>query len=358
MSWQRIHDIKILSATASYLPEVGKIECIVKGAVLDIENNFLDLEGLKVFVGDKQAAEDATDMKWNFSTRLYFDFNPAVDALDMYLEHIPTEIQSSRKYIPIANLPKKKEPTPKAEPKKEVTLSTPKVEAKQETVVPAVQSAPASPISKWAAITAVRENWLALGDIKFAHLVDDKAVVMEAVKQNGLALEFASERLRKDKDIFNIAVDQNEDAALLAHEELYNQYRDALDSIITTNHIVWFKNIKKIAIKGLERHPEFFWNLSIKLRSDKELVLNLISQPNSDVHKIVIFVPNIFLDDEDIATAILQKRWDMLPYFSERLKDSKNIVLIAARNLTFPDMLSAASKRLQNDPDIKKAAWQ
>ena len=49
-------------------------------------------------------------------------------------------------------------------------------------------------------LEAVKQNGLAL---QFASekLQDDKNVVLEAVKQNGWALQFASEELRNDKDI-------------------------------------------------------------------------------------------------------------------------------------------------------------
>jgi len=39
-----------------------------------------------------------------------------------------------------------------------------------------------------------------------------------------MALEFASERLKKDIAIFNIAVEQNQDAAVFADEDLYRRY--------------------------------------------------------------------------------------------------------------------------------------
>jgi len=44
-----------------------------------------------------------------------------------------------------------------------------------------------------------------------------------------MALEFASERLKKDIAIFNIAVEQNEDAAMFAEEGLYEKYVKALE---------------------------------------------------------------------------------------------------------------------------------
>ena len=68
-------------------------------------------------------------------------------------------------------------------------------------------------------LEVVKQNGLAL---QFASekLQDDKNVVLEAVKQNGWALAYASENLRDDKDIVLEAVKQNEWALQFASEEL------------------------------------------------------------------------------------------------------------------------------------------
>lgn len=53
-------------------------------------------------------------------------------------------------------------------------------------------------------------------------LRNDKDVVLEAVKQDGRALRFASENLRNDKDVVLEAIKQDEWALQFASEELRN----------------------------------------------------------------------------------------------------------------------------------------
>ena len=43
---------------------------------------------------------------------------------------------------------------------------------------------------------------------------DDKSIVLEAVKNNGLALEYASTRLRSDKDVIDCAIGNTATAVL------------------------------------------------------------------------------------------------------------------------------------------------
>jgi hypothetical protein len=74
------------------------------------------------------------------------------------------------------------------------------------------------------ALAAVRQNGMAL---QFANteLRDgflDKELVLEAVKQNGMALQYADERLKADKQVVLAAVKQNPDAIDLVHHCLRN----------------------------------------------------------------------------------------------------------------------------------------
>ena len=64
-----------------------------------------------------------------------------------------------------------------------------------------------SNLEKEKAIQVLRYNGLALKD--FASLNDDEDVVREAVKSNGRALEFASERLKGDENIASLAISED-----------------------------------------------------------------------------------------------------------------------------------------------------
>lgn len=68
-------------------------------------------------------------------------------------------------------------------------------------------------------LIAVRQNGLAL---QFAseELRSDKEVVLEAVNENGFALQFASEELKENKDVVLVAVNENGEVSEIISEEL------------------------------------------------------------------------------------------------------------------------------------------
>ena len=58
-------------------------------------------------------------------------------------------------------------------------------------------------------LTAVKQDGMALEDAS-ARLRDDKDIVLSAVRQKGWALEYASERLKDDKEVVLTVVKQDE----------------------------------------------------------------------------------------------------------------------------------------------------
>ena len=75
------------------------------------------------------------------------------------------------------------------------------------------------------ALEAVKQNGLALESAS-EELRSDRAVVLEAVGQNGLALAFASDGLRGDRDVVMEALRQDAGALALASETLRLSERD------------------------------------------------------------------------------------------------------------------------------------
>jgi predicted nucleic acid-binding Zn-ribbon protein len=80
------------------------------------------------------------------------------------------------------------------------------------------------------AIVVVSNDGLDLEN--FEELQDDDDVVMAAVKNNGSALQFASERLRADKEIVIAAVKNDPYVIVFASEELQDD-DDVLDACET-----------------------------------------------------------------------------------------------------------------------------
>ena len=80
-------------------------------------------------------------------------------------------------------------------------------------------------------LAAVRQNGWAL---QFAHedLKRDRDVVLAAVRQNGLVLQFAHEDLRRDRDVVLAAIEQNPWALQFAHQGIREQIRQELANAV------------------------------------------------------------------------------------------------------------------------------
>ena len=128
------------------------------------------------------------------------------------------------------------------------------------------------------ALAAVRQNGMAL---QFANteLSDgflDKELVLEAVKQNGMALQYADERLRADKQVVLAAVKQNPDAVDLVHHCLRNDKEVWLTAVSNGKPVGVLIDINRqwtlvqdIDLLGAEVDYHKRYNESAELLSDK-----------------------------------------------------------------------------------------
>merc|ERR1719213_1170837 len=80
-----------------------------------------------------------------------------------------------------------------------------------------------------------------------------------AVKQNGKVLVFASEELRKDKDVVMAAVKQNGKALVFAHESLKSDKEIVMEAVAEGGHVA-------------------LWHASEELQKDKEILSTLSDQ--------------------------------------------------------------------------------
>ena len=87
---------------------------------------------------------------------------------------------------------------------------------------------------------------------------DDKEIVLEAVKENGRALQYASKLLRNDKEVVLEAVKQDGRPLEYASNEL--------------------KNDKEIVLKAVKQNGWALEYVSQQFQNDKEIVLAAIKQ--------------------------------------------------------------------------------
>lgn len=246
--------VVLSSSCAERIGDTDKMKIVINAAVVDIEDNFLPLEAMDIYVNNKLVDTNTSDASGELTMTLQLDYNADTEVI-VYAEHKVSGQKSPKKLLPLKG-------------QSQNIIQVTAEENISETI---------TLISKGEAIAKIRHDGLLLGKPEFSHLIDDTSVVTEAVKQNGLALEFASERLKKDITIFNVAVEQNEDAALFAEEELYKRYRQALvkskhgwlDMEFSDNRIIFLPYIKEHKMKD-------FHNLSSRFRDDKEIMLYVV----------------------------------------------------------------------------------
>lgn len=110
--------------------------------------------------------------------------------------------------------------------------------------------------------------------------LNDKEVVLELVKKNGLILYYASENLQNDKDVVLEAVKQNGFALIHASKSLQSN-KDLLECLekkeFDNKWSSYYKSFYKEKIELLE---------SIRNQEEKEIIQNLINPSNKETKKI------------------------------------------------------------------------
>gem|GEM_PF-1562163 len=228
---EKTHKITIISATAERITNTDKIACFIKAAALDIENNFLDMELMQVFVDGEKISEDASNQIGELTMHLQLDYKQEKNAFTIHVQHTATGISSPRKYVPIIGSEKDVSPTQKQ-------LIQEKNVAKNVDI---------SPADRILIIAVMKENGMKLGDNKYEDCRDDYTIVLTAVKQNGAALQFASERLKDDSSIVDESLCQNAEYIQFASEgqqRIYvMQVREVIDKI--SNEVDSFNKFDK-----------------------------------------------------------------------------------------------------------------
>ena len=136
-------------------------------------------------------------------------------------------------------------------------------------------------------LEAVRQNGFAL-EVACEDLRSDKEVVMEAVRRNGRALEFACEDLRSDKEVVMEAVRQLGWALEFACEDLRSDKEVVMEAVRQDGFVLQFacedpRSDKEVVMEAVRRDG---WALKFAckdLRSDAEVIMEAFLQNGSAV---------------------------------------------------------------------------
>jgi hypothetical protein len=131
---------------------------------------------------------------------------------------------------------------------------------------------------------------------------DDDTIVMEAVKQNGLALQYASSRIKDFETIVTEAVKQNGLALEFASDRLKDDVNVTRIAAKQNPSSIQFVS-RRIAEHGVYQNPRFFQFVSKQLRDDPTFVWLVVRKDGMQLQYASAFAKN----SEGVVVAALQQ---------------------------------------------------
>jgi hypothetical protein len=178
------------------------------------------------------------------------------------------------------------------------------------------------PLYPYGGVERIPKNGLLLKE--YPELNDDKDLVLLAVKQDGYALQFASDRLREDKDVLDAALEQNLNAIQFAP----TLTRDKKKML----------SVAKLNYTYLDYASPELW--------DTEFIVDAIKQNAKSIQ----FVPPVWRQKEWMLYCV-KRDGLLLKYASPTLRKDREIVLAAVT-----ENGNAIDFTTERDPEIMKMA--
>jgi len=94
---------KVILLSSSKAERIGtsdKMSVIINAAAVDIENNFLPLQSLKVFIDGVLVDTTISDASGELSISYQRDYIPDTETI-LYVEHEASNIKSPKKLLPV-----------------------------------------------------------------------------------------------------------------------------------------------------------------------------------------------------------------------------------------------------------------
>ena len=178
-----------------------------------------------------------------------------------------------------------------------------------------------------------QRNFLLLSQLS-VRLQDDRDIVKLSIQSWGPSLEYASERLRDDKEI------------VLTAMRGYGSLEFA-SGRLKDDHDVVMEAISAISSSSMGARVGYVLNhASRRLQSDKEILTNAISIDPTAIE----FAPPVVRDDERFMLEIVCRWGHLLEYASNRIKDMDHIVLKAVEQ--YEGAIQYVSTRLKKDKNF------
>ena len=180
-----------------------------------------------------------------------------------------------------------------------------------------------------------------------------KDEVLAAVKQNGLALEYASDTLKNHRQIVLAAVRQHGSALYHASETLKNNHQIVLAAVTQNGWMLEhasekLKNDRQIVLAAVTQNGRALGHASDTLKKDRNFVLAAVTQN----FWVLEYASGKLKNNRQIVLAAVRQHGSALYHVSEKLKNDRQIVLAAVTQNG--SALYHASDTLQNDSILKR----
>lgn len=176
-----------------------------------------------------------------------------------------------------------------------------------------------------------------------------RQIVLEAVKQDGMNLGYASTNVRDDWEIVSEAVHQAPAALALASPRLRNNQECVWRAIAKQHHNA-VADGTSTSTTGTTTSTDVLKFASTELRQNREFVRQVVRHDGL----AVAFASPELLEDAEIGREAVKQNGMALDYLSKSLQANKVIVLEAVQQNGFA--LRVASRDLRCDPDVVRRA--
>mmetsp|Transcript_48584 Transcript_48584/g.115461 ORF Transcript_48584/g.115461 Transcript_48584/m.115461 type:complete len:373 (+) Transcript_48584:164-1282(+) len=205
-------------------------------------------------------------------------------------------------------------------------------------------------------LAAVSQNGLSL---QFAAEAcwDDKAIVMQAVLQNGEALQFASWRLRSDRDVVEQALYGEHYARSVPRyfPKFITPVMDVMQSSRAADYSVRWP-VLRFASPALRDDRSFMMKevshmgfqlqfASEKLRKDKQLVLKAVQSVGVSFH----FADEALKKDRAFVMEVVQISGDAFECCDWGFRSDREVAMTAFRHASLPIILRKGNENLMQD---------
>ncbi len=230
---------------------------------------------------------------------------------------------------------------------------------------------------------------------KLGRFADDKEIVMEAVRADSRNFEFASDRLRDDREVVLAAIGSERETKINEYLSVYEDKRKTiekvLDTVLDEPGVLSFageqaRNDRAVVLAAVRKRPMALEFAGPELKNDLEIVLTalnikkdgnrfrynnfpyfeferldrcdryeyydlfyydffrLCKRDEADAFK---FASDAMKDNRELMARFIERNGYMLRFASDRLKDDEDLVITAIKDE--PEPFIYASRRLRDD---------